>query len=488
MPDWTIQDLLSAVCGTLLSDSQERHAALTGFSIDSRTIQPGEAFFAIKGDTFDGHAFIESAVKRGAGAIVANEFPPSVTSRKTPKIAETAKTAKTANQETCVQECALIHVTGDPLEALQAAAKWHRNRHKARFVGVTGSNGKTTTKEMLSHLFSSVSKAWATSGNLNNHIGLPLNLVRIPCNMETGIIEMGMNHTGEIRFLAEIAKPRDALITNIGPAHIGILGSLQNIALAKAEILEALPADGFAVLPGDDQYLSVLKTKTVAHIVTFGFGAGNDVAGRNLLMTATGLELDVTYRGQSERLRIPLLGQHNALNALAALAMFVSHGNRLSEGVKRMCAFKPVSARLESHDIDGLRVILDCYNANPASMQGAIEFLAVCPGRRIAVLGDMRELGEQGSELHRKLGLHVASAGINHLVAVGELSQEIAEAALQAGMGGDVVHPCRDTTDASKLLATLMRKGDTILLKASRGMHFEKIVKEIWPALKMDLH
>ncbi|MBF0499035.1 MAG: UDP-N-acetylmuramoyl-tripeptide--D-alanyl-D-alanine ligase [Candidatus Riflebacteria bacterium] len=470
MPDWNLQDLVAAVHG---SPQDISPLPITGFSIDSRTIKPGEAFFAIKGENYDGHAFIENVLKTKAGAIVANTFPSDL------------NTENTRHQQA---RCACIQVSGDTLEALQMAAKWHRARHSGRFVGVTGSNGKTSTKEMLSHLFSIVGKTWATSGNLNNHIGLPLNLVRIPLSTETAIIEMGMNHPGEIRLLAEIAKPRDGLITNIGPAHIGLLGSLQNIAHAKGELLENLPVDGFAVLPGDDQYFSVLKEKTKAQVVKFGFGTGNDISGRNLAMTATGLTLDVHYRGHSERLNLQLLGQHNALNALAAIAMFVSHGKSLSEGIHRMSEFKPVSARLESHEIEGLRVILDCYNANPSSMKGAIEFLSICPGRRIAVLGDMRELGEQGPELHRKLGEQIASAKIDQLVAVGELSQEIAEAALKSGMAGNIVHPCSDTCEASKLLATLLLQGDTVLLKASRGMHFETIVKDLWPSLKTDLH
>ncbi|HNW33932.1 MAG TPA: UDP-N-acetylmuramoyl-tripeptide--D-alanyl-D-alanine ligase, partial [Candidatus Ozemobacteraceae bacterium] len=302
-------------------------------------------------------------------------------------------------------------------------------------------------------------------------------------------IEMGMNHSGEIRFLAGIARPHAAVITNIGPAHIGILGSLENIASAKAEILEGLASDGLAVLPGDDPYLSTLRSKTRARIVSFGFGTGCDCSGQNVSMEADSVAMEVVLRGERIRARLGLLGKHNALNALCALALVVSTGKcSLREGIARMECFKPVSARMESHEVGGRRVILDCYNANPSSMRQAVEYLAVCKGRRIAVLGDMRELGEKSETLHRELGESVANARIDHLVAVGEQAQYIAQAALQKGLPPTGVHPCSSTREASDILLSLLSPGDTVLLKASRGMHFEAIVKDVWPSLPCDLH
>ena len=471
MPDWNLADLLAATSGTMVSsEGVDPSAPLAGFSIDTRTIRPGEAFFAIRGETFDGHTFIPTAIQAGARAIVASRFEGLAVEGLAP-----------------TGGCAFIKVE-NPLEALQDAARWHRARHKALFIGVTGSNGKTTTKEMLLHLFSGETETWASSGNFNNHIGLPLNLVRIPLSAKVAIIEMGMNHAGEIRFLAGIAKPDAALVTNIGPAHIGMLGSLQNIALAKAEILEGLGPEQMAFLPGDDPFLSTLKGRTRARIVSFGYGFGNDLSAREAVATPRGLDLLIHWKGNDTSLALPLLGKHNGLNALGALSVFVSHGYSLDRGIELLSRFKPVSARLESHDIEGLRLILDCYNANPASMQEAVAFLRICSGRRIAVLGEMKELGEQSSELHRRLGEQVAIAGIDHLVAVGDQAQEIAEGALQKGMAAAGVHPCRDNREAANLLATLLLPGDTVLLKASRGMHFEEIVHERWPSLKTDLH
>ncbi|HOY68872.1 MAG TPA: UDP-N-acetylmuramoyl-tripeptide--D-alanyl-D-alanine ligase [Candidatus Ozemobacteraceae bacterium] len=464
-PDWSFADLLAATGGIHAGGSPR---PITGFSIDSRSLAPGEVFVAFKGERTDGHAYIAQALAKGAAAIVSSRW---------------IEGAAPAADDPAWIRC------DDPLRSLQDAARYHRARHKALFIGVTGSNGKTTTKEMLLHLFSGVSKTWATAGNFNNDIGLPLSLVRIPLETETAIIEMGMNHAGEIRFLAGIARPHAAIITNIGPAHIGNLGSLENIALAKAEILEGLGPDGLAVLPGDDPWLSTLRSKTRARVVCFGFGLGCDCSGQNVTMEADAISMEIVQGGSRTHARLGLLGRHNALNALGALALFVGLGRRpLAEGVALLERFRPVAARMESHEVDGKRVILDCYNANPSSMKQAIEYLAVCKGRRVAVLGDMRELGDQSEALHRELGASVARLGLDRLVAVGEQAQFIAQAALQAGMTAIAVHPCGDVAEAAKLLETLLLGGDTVLLKASRGMHFESIVKALWPSLPCDLH
>ena len=463
MNDWKLNDVVTGARGV---HSGGRETPISGFSIDTRTIKKGEVYIALKGENHDGHAFIPKAIEQGASAIIAGSFPGG-----NPK----------------PEDPAWIKVD-DPLEALQNLARWHRKRHKAKFLGVTGSNGKTTTKEMLSHLFSTTNKVWATSGNLNNHIGLPLNLVRIPLDTQVAIMEMGMNHSGEIRFLAGISEPHSALISNIGPAHIGILGSLENIALAKGEILERLPPDGFAVLPGDDRFLALLKQRTTARVIRFGFEKENEIRGDNLRVEAHGMDLDLNYKGEKVALHLKLLGMHNASNAIAALAMFVASGNKLTDGARQMAAFMPVTARMESREIDGVRVIMDCYNANPASMNQAVEFLKCCPGRRIAVLGDMRELGDLSEELHRRLGKQVAESSLDQLVAVGDFARYISEDAVSAGMPPDAVHTCRDTKEAAKVIPGLLKKGDTILLKASRGIHFETIVNELWPGIKCELH
>ncbi|HNV71660.1 MAG TPA: cyanophycin synthetase, partial [Candidatus Ozemobacteraceae bacterium] len=258
--------------------------------------------------------------------------------------------------------------------------------------------------------------------------------------------------------------------------------------LAKAEMLELMPESGFAVLPGDDPFLPTLKSRSRAQVVTFGFGTGCDLRGVDVRMGPDGIDLVVEQRLRRFPLHLQLLGKHNALNALAALALFASCGHDLEEGVAAMAEFRPVAARMESHEIEGMRIILDCYNANPSSMKLALEYLAICRGRRVAVLGDMRELGSVSEDLHREIGRHVCRQKLDVLVAVGDQAQFIAEAAIQEGMDAPCVHCCRDTDEAAAALRLVLRQEDTVLLKASRGMYFEKIVKQLWPSLHIDLH
>ncbi|MBF0545253.1 MAG: UDP-N-acetylmuramoyl-tripeptide--D-alanyl-D-alanine ligase [Candidatus Riflebacteria bacterium] len=466
MYDWTLKQLIEAVGGKLLETKVvDLETGITGFSIDSRTIKSGEIFFAIKGDKFDGHEFVSEVIKKNPTAIVVSQKPDREYEEKVPFI-----------------------LANDTLEALQNAAQWHRNRHKARFIGVTGSNGKTTTKEMLFHLFSSKEKTFSTKGNLNNHIGMPMSILGISLDTKTAIIEMGMNHPGEIRFLAGIAKPNDALITNIGPAHIGILGSLQNIALAKSEILESLDEKGNAFLPGDDPHLPILVSKTRARVFKFGFNGSNDIFARDLKVLQNGIEMNVCFRGDSFPLKLALLGRHNALNALAALGCYISSGGSMKSAIERLETFKPVSARLEPLECNEMKVVVDCYNANPSSMREAISWLSSCSGRKVAILGDMRELGDFSSEYHTEIGKKTAESNIDILVAVGGEAQNMAKAALKAGMSDQFVHSCSDVTGAIKILRTILAPGDTVLVKASRGMHFEGICREIWPAIRLDLH
>ncbi len=463
MPDWTARDLELGTRGTWRNAVRRDPA---GFSIDTRTLAPGEAFFAITGERFDGHQFLPQALQKQAGILIGSRFP---------------------DEALASAACGCLEVA-DPLTALQDLARYQRARHPAFFLGVTGSNGKTTTKEMLRHLFAGESETWATPGNLNNHIGLPLNLVRLPATTRTAIIEMGMNHAGEIRFLAGIARPEAALITNVGPAHIGNLGSLENIARAKAEILEGLPDRSFAVVDGDSPFLPVFRQATRARLITFGFGPACDLRGHDLETGPAGTACRVSWQGEKGRLTLGLLGRHNIMNALAALAMFTARGYPLATGLERLAAFRPVAARMESHEVGGVRVILDCYNANPASMLEAVEFLRGCPGRRLAVLGDMKELGDQSAAFHRQVGEAVARAGLDVLVAVGADARFMAEGARTGGMAAAAVHHCPDTGEAARLLPGLLAPGSLVLLKASRGMHFEAISRAVFPTLPLDLH
>ena len=455
--------LLAARCdGRVIRPSA---VAINGISIDTRTLKPGNLYVALKGETHDGHAFIGGAVKAGAAAILVSSLP------------ETDIPAETG-----------IIMVSDTLAALQAIAAARRNELGSFFIGVTGSNGKTTTRSMVHHILSEAHICSTTAGNLNNHIGLPLTIMAIAEDSQYSILEMGMNHSGEIRDLCRIARPDAALISNIGPAHIGILGSLENIARAKAEILEQLDAEKTAVVPGDTEFTGIFRSAGRGRLITFGEKPGNDYRIVDLQMQADSVSFSLQTPAGSRKCHLNLAGHHNAFNAAAALTLCHQLGCDLDRAIARIATFTPVGARMERVQIDGLTVLLDCYNANPGSMQEALRYLAICASPRIAVLGDMRELGGLSESLHRQLGIQAAEAAPDLLVCVGDDAAHIAAAARAKGLAETCVISLNSGDAAAELLRERLQKGSTVLFKASRGMHFEKIVQKLWPQLGKDLH
>ncbi len=434
-------------------------------SIDNRKIEQGDLFIALIGENHDAHKFVSSAVQKGAVAVLVSSDD----------IGDTA-------------DAAVIKVP-DTLIALQKLAQARRKELDSYFIAVTGSNGKTTTRSMITHILSGFKKASTTSGNLNNHIGLPLTILGIDTDSKYSVLEMGMNHPGEIRTLCNIATPDAAVISNVGPAHIGILGSLENIAKAKSEILEQLKPNSPAVLPGDSEYIELLKKVAAkTNYSTFGEKESNDYRITKLNMKTDSIDFIFETPVGSKKVELNLAGHHNAFNAAAALAICHKVGCDLDKSIEQLKTFVPVGARMERINKDGVEVLLDCYNANPASMQEALRYLSICSGHKIAVLGDMRELGTMSDELHRKLGQQAAKSGLDLLVCVGEAVKNTVDAAIDNGMNPNsviLVNSCEDTAD---LLKGQMKKGVTVLFKASRGLHFEKIVHALWPDLKMDLH
>lgn len=432
---------------------------------DNRKAEEGDLFVALIGETHDAHKFAASAVNNGASAVLVSRED----------IGDTGEAA--------------VILVDDTLVALQKLAHARRMELKSYFVAVTGSNGKTTTRSMITHILSGSHKCSTTAGNLNNHIGLPLTVLGIPSDSEYSVLEMGMNHPGEIRTLVNIATPDAAVISNVGPAHIGILGSLENIAKAKSEILEQLKPGSPAVIPGDSEFVELLrKVAGKADCSTFGENEGNDYRITDLDMKADSVDFTFVTPVGEKKVHLGLAGHHNAFNAAAALAICHKVGCDLDEAIERMKSFAPVGARMERINQNGVEVLLDCYNANPASMQEALRYISICSGSKIAVLGDMRELGAMSAELHRKLGEQAAAAKLDMLICVGEAVKDTVDAAIDKGMDPNsviLVNSCEDTAD---LLKGRMKKGVTVLFKASRGMHFEKIVHALWPSLKMDLH
>ena len=454
---------VAEICSGELIKSNE--ISIKNVCIDSRKVEKGDLCVALIGENHDAHKFIPMVVEKGAAAILVSSD----------NIGETGDTA-------------IIKVS-DTLVALQQIAKAKRKELKSFFIAVTGSNGKTTTRSMITHILSGFDKCSTTTGNLNNHIGLPLTILGIDSDSKYSVLEMGMNHPGEIRTLCNIATPDAAVISNVGPAHIGILGSLENIAKAKSEILEQLKPNSPAVLPGDSEYVELLKkVASKTDYSTFGEKEGNDYRITNLNMKTESIDFVFETPIGKKKVELNLAGHHNAFNAAAALTLCHKIGCDLDKSIELLKSFVPVGARMERVNKDGVEILLDCYNANPASMQEALRYLSICSGHKIAVLGDMRELGSMSDELHRKLGQQAAASNLDLLICVGEAVKNTVDSAIDNGMNPNsviLVNSCEDTAD---LLKGQMKKGVTVLFKASRGLHFEKIVHALWPDLKMDLH
>ncbi|MBI3811770.1 MAG: UDP-N-acetylmuramoyl-tripeptide--D-alanyl-D-alanine ligase [Nitrospirae bacterium] len=493
---FTTAEILSATGGRLMRGDPTQ--VVSGVSIDSRTIQAGELFIAIKGERFDGHRFIYEALERGACGVLVN-----VSSHRIPE---------TAEEEALLRDKILIGVT-DPLSALQEISRSHRQRWTLPVIAVTGSNGKTTTKEMAAGVLAQRYVTLKNAGNINNQIGLPLTLLRLTSGHQAAVLEMGISRSGELRRLCEIALPRVGLITHIGPAHLETLGNMDAVAAAKAELLEALsPSEGVAILNRDDPFYPYLRSRVSGRVVTFGLDADADIHIEDLhekdsrvvmslgcRPSVFGIALspasprrgsgrgaaDVEDSSPSDRARVPIhlqaVGRHNALNAAAAAAAGWCLGCDLDEVRRGLENFRPVAMRSEIISWEGRTIINDAYNANPASVLAALETLNHFPsrGRRIAVLGEMLELGVEASEAHRRIGRAVASSGAGFLITMGPHAAETAEEARSSGMSRDHAVVCREPAEAAEVLRRITGSGDVILIKGSRGMRMERILDHL---------
>jgi UDP-N-acetylmuramoyl-tripeptide--D-alanyl-D-alanine ligase len=425
-----------------------------GYSIDSRTIQPGELFFAVKGERFDGHDFVHQALERGAVSAVVRkdelaQFP--------------------------VKTCLLA--VDDTLTALQKLATAVRRLWGKPVVGVTGSAGKTTTKEAIAHVLRTRYRVLKSEGNLNNHFGLPLMLLKLQPEQEVAVIEMGMSHAGEIAILAKIAQPEIGVVTVVAPVHLEYFDSLAGIARAKYELIESLPPSGTAILNADDEYVSQFGRDFKGKAVLFGTRRTAEVRAENIESLGTeGSAFDIVVHGSRERATLPLVGAHNITNALAAVAVGLDRGIHLSEAVGALTTLRPPDKRGQVVQLDNITVINDCYNSNPKALQAMVDALATMPAkRRIVVAGEMLELGPAGEEMHRCAGKHVADKKIDVLMGVRGLAQAMVEAAKAAGMRAEFVST---PEEAGEWLARETREGDVVLLKASRGVKLEKALEK----------
>lgn len=430
------------------------------FATDSRHAHRGDLFFALKGPHFDGHAYVKQAFRKGAvGAVV-----------------EKGRRIDTLRGR-------WVFAVNDSLRALgDAAAQW-RQRHPIAVIGITGSNGKTTTKEMISQVLETRFRVLKTQGNFNNLVGLPLTLGRLKARHEIAVLEMGMNQPGEIDRLAAIAHPQVGVITSVARAHLEGLGSLRAVARAKGELLSRLPREGLAILNADDPRVLQLSSKSRAPVLTYGFSADADIRARklktnDLLRTCFEVRLGKKMR----KIQLELLGRHNANNALAALAVGQHFQVPITKMIRALKKVTLPSGRMQRISLPGrILVIHDAYNANPDSVLQALETFAKLPQqrRKVLVLGDMLELGAQSQRLHREVGEAAARAGIQKLVAVGERAEDLLAGAKRGGLSSAQTHLCHDAREAGILLHEHLQCGDLVLLKGSRGVHLERALNHI---------
>ncbi len=429
--------------------------AVRGYSIDSRTVAPGQLFFAVKGERLDGHDFVEQAIKNGAAAAVVRRD----------------QLARYPRQKRLL-------AVEDTLVALQRLATAVRRLWGKPLIAVTGSAGKTTSKEAIAHVLSSRFRVLKSEGNFNNHFGLPLMLLKLEAEHDVAVIEMGMSHAGEIRELAKIAQPEIGVVTNVAPVHLEFFDSLAGIARAKYELVESLPGSGTAVLNADDEYVSQFGRDFKGKVVLYGTRSTAQVRAENLRSKgALGTEFDVVIGGIREHATLPLVGEHNVLNALAAVAVGLERGMTLGEAVVTLVTLAPADKRGEVLNLGKITVINDCYNSNPKALEAMVDALATMPAkRRIVVAGEMLELGPAGEEMHRRAGEHIAQKKVDVVVGVRGLAQALTESAREAGLQAEFV---ASSEDAGEWLARETRDGDVVLLKASRGVKLEKAL-EIW--------
>ncbi len=447
LPLWRVAEFTSAV------GEFDEHAVAEGYSIDSRTLHPNELFIAVQGERLDGHDFVETALKAGAiAAVVRND-----------QLARfTVKTRLLA--------------VDDTLAALQGLGAAVRRMWGKPLVGVTGSAGKTTTKDAVARVLGARFRVLKSEGNLNNHFGLPLQLLKLEPEHEIAVIEMGMSHAGEISALARIAHPDIGVVTMVAPVHLEFFKSIADIARAKYELVECLPAGGTAVLNADDEYVSQFGRDFHGKVMMFGMRHPADVSAEKVQDRGSdGSTFDLVTDGFRQPVTLPLIGQHNIYNALAAAAVGIDRGVTPSEAAAALATLQPADKRGQVIEVAGVRVINDAYNSNPKALQSMVDALAGMPGaRRIVVAGEMLELGPSGADLHRQCGEYIAKRGIDLLVGVCGLAEQMVSAAKAAGTRAEFV---TTPEEAGEWLAREARAGDVVLLKASRGVKLEKALE-----------
>lgn len=447
-------EIVEAIGGRL-----ERRWCATGVSSDSRTVKPGDLFFALAGDNFDAHDYVPEALEKGAvGAVISREvdLPDDVV------------------KERCV-------MVGDTRRALGDLAAYYIRRWNGRTVAITGSNGKTTTKDMTHHLLSDSFTVKKANASFNNDIGVPHTIFQLEPEDQVAVLEMGTNAHGEIRRLAQIASPNIGVITNIGPSHLEKLGSIPGVARAKGELLENLAERGIAVLNADDPMTPWLMRRC-EEFITYGLSENADVRAVNTRMREWGSEFSL---GNGRKFRLNVPGKHNVMNALAALSVCRLLDMSINEAAERLEGFGQGDMRLAREEVGGVEIINDAYNANMGSMRAALDVFASMQveGRRFMICADMLELGAKATDMHKQLGREIADAEIDALITIGVRARFAGETFRQESGDGRAFH-FGTAAEAGQAAAGMLRPGDALLVKGSRGMRLEDAVKQVRAALQ----
>ncbi|MEO8469963.1 MAG: UDP-N-acetylmuramoyl-tripeptide--D-alanyl-D-alanine ligase [Chloroflexota bacterium] len=460
----TADDLVGLTGGRLIRDSLR---PIRGAAVDSRLVRPGELFVALPGERTDGHRFLRDAVTAGAAALIVSADPDDATLA-------------------LLGDVTIVAVP-NPIAALQAIAAGWRARFEPLVVGITGSIAKTSTKEAVASVLNAHGRTLRTEGNQNNEIGLPLTLLRLDTEDVHVVLEMGMYAGGEIAQLAELARPAIGVVTAILGVHLSRIGSIEAVENAKAELVEALPAHGVAILNADDPRVRGLRTRTAARVVTYGFADDADVGADHVRSIGmAGMRFRLRTRGQDGvehvAASIPALGRLSVHNALAAAAVGLSAGMQVDEIVRALTGGWSAPHRGQLVVAGGVTIVDDSYNASPASMAAALELLTSLPGRRVAVLGEMLELGDASEAGHLQTG-SLAAAACSLLVTVGPEATAIARGAREAGMAPDVIVEVPDRAGALARLTGILQPGDVVLVKASRGAELDLLVESLRSSL-----
>ena len=461
MKDVLVKDIIRECNGKLICGNSD--TVCENYCRDSRIIKPGEVYIGIKGENFNGSDFYKEALDKGAIGCILQDTVIS-------------------NEEINKYKDKFIIIVNNVVEAIQKLAKYKRSLYNIPVIGITGSVGKTSTKDIIASVMSKKYKTLKTEGNYNNEIGLPLTILKLK-DHEAIVLEMGMSSLGEISLLTNIAKPTTAVITIIGSSHIGELGSRENILKAKLEILEGLNSNGSLIINNDNDLLYKWnKENTDDHKhITYGIENESDYMARNIKVEKEASKFDITYNNKTYTITVPVGGHHFIYNSLCAICVGLEYGIDIDDIIKGISEFELTKRRMEIiKNSDNIIIVNDSYNASYESMKAALEYInKVEANKKIAVLGDILELGEYSKQMHENVGEEVVKNNMDVLITVGKEAQNISSKALELGMKKDNIYHFNKNEEAANLINQIAKQGDIVLVKASHGMKFDEIVEKI---------